>query len=254
MANRRNGSSWSLSGTDKGYDEVVDPFKAVYGVRKKKIQGIYQTKGMACSVYVKKDDKEVAHFVTWSGLTKHWNKPAQMNRFSSEHVGKYSATVDWNSTVATFGHFSFLPASSIFRSLPPKKVFVIAFKPVQKQQLTSDFEAYCFVGPQKRKLKLEFQTDTKTHKLVTSDEDSQKLEWSSVLGAPIIVKNEKTSAHKSGARWSVVGVVGLGREGELCPHFVTKKIFGEFRWVLIFSGSKTQVTLTSQCACHGASD
>ena len=50
---------------------------AVYGVRKEKIQGIYQSKGMACSVYVKKDDKEVAHFVTWSGLTKHVNKAAK---------------------------------------------------------------------------------------------------------------------------------------------------------------------------------
>ena len=37
---------------------------AVYGVKKEKIQGIYQSKGMACSVYVKKDDKEVVHFVT----------------------------------------------------------------------------------------------------------------------------------------------------------------------------------------------
>ena len=58
----------------------MDPFMVVYGVRKK-IQEIYQSKGMACSVYVKKDDKEVAHFVTWSGLTKHVNKAAQMNHF-----------------------------------------------------------------------------------------------------------------------------------------------------------------------------
>ena len=233
MANRRNGSSWSLSGTDEGYGEVDDPFKAVYDVRKEKIQGIYQTKGMACSVYVKKDDKEVAYFVTWSGLTKHFNKPAQMNRFSSEHVGEYSGTVDWNSTVATFGHFSFLPAFSIFSSLPSKKVFVIAFKAVQEQEFTSDLEAYCFVGPQKLKLKLEFQRDTRTHKLLTSDTSGKdrKLEWSSVLGAPIIVKNTKISAHNSGARWSVVGVVGLGREGELCPHFVTNTIFGEYRLV-----------------------
>ena len=88
---------------------------AVYGVRKEKIQGIYQSKGMACSVYVKKDDKEVAHFVTWSGLTKHVNKAAQI-------------------TVVTFGHKLSFPAGSIFASLSSKK-FLIAFRPLQKTRI-----------------------------------------------------------------------------------------------------------------------
>ena len=79
MTNRRHGSSWSLSGKGEVCRENVDPFMAVYGVRKEKIQGIYQSKGMACSVCVKKrNEKDV---VTWSGLTKHVNKAAQMNHF-----------------------------------------------------------------------------------------------------------------------------------------------------------------------------
>ena len=105
MTNRRHGSSWSLSGKGEVFGENVDPSMAVYGVKKEKIQGIYQSKGMACSVYVKKDDKEVAHFVTWSGLTKHVNKAAQMNHFSSKRFGEHSASIDSKSTVETFGHF-----------------------------------------------------------------------------------------------------------------------------------------------------
>ena len=86
-------------------------------------------------------------------------------------------------------------------------------------------EAYCFVGSEKLKRKLEFQTDTQTHKLLTSDTSGKdrKLEWSSVLGSPIIFKDEKTSPRNSG-RWYVMGVVGLTRKQELCPRFVENKI------------------------------
>ncbi|XP_068670817.1 uncharacterized protein [Montipora foliosa] len=219
MANRRNGSFWSLFGEGEEYSKDVDPFKALYGVRKEEIKGIYQTKGMACSVYVKKDEYPVAHFVTWSGVTRDLlNKPVQVVRFSSQHIGKYSAPVDSNSTVETFGHFSFLPAGLTFPSLSSS--FIVAFKPFEQEE---DLEAYFFVRSEKLTLKL----DTKTHKLVTfSEEDRQKLELSSVLGAPIIVKNKNISP-RDGGRWCVVGVVGLSREGELCPHFVTSEIFGQ---------------------------
>ena len=131
MTNRRHASSWSLSGKSEVCGENVDPFMAVYSVRKEKIQGIYQSKGMACSFYVKKDDKKVAHFVTWSGLTKHVNKAAQMNHFSSNRFGEHSASIDLKSTVETFDHFLSFPVGSIFASLSSKK-FLIAFRPLQK--------------------------------------------------------------------------------------------------------------------------
>ena len=228
MANRRHGISWSLSGKVDVYRGKVDPFRSVCGVRKEKIQRIYQSKGMACSVYVKKDDKDVAHFVTWSGLTKHLNKGAQMNYFSSKRFGKHSASIDSESTVETFGHFSFFPAGSIFASLSSKKFRIITFRPLQQQEFTTDLEAYCFFGSEKLKLKLKFERDTETHKLLTSDTSGtdRKLEWSSVLGAPIIVKNNLNISARNSSRWSVVGVVGLSlRERELCPHFVENKIF-----------------------------
>ena len=235
--NMRNGSSWSLAGKSSIYSKHFNrPFKALYGVRKEKRQGIYQTEGMACSVLVKKDHGEVVCFVTWSGVTKDFNKPAQINRFSSEHFGKYSLQVDSDSTVETFGRFSFLPVGPIINSTsnaPSSKwndsLVVLAFKAPEKEELTSDLEAYCFVGSEKLLLKLEFQEDTKLHKPVTfSGEDRQKLEWSSVLGAPIIVKNKRS---RNIGVWSVVGIVGLSQEQELCPYFVTNEIFGEFSWV-----------------------
>ncbi|XP_068689896.1 uncharacterized protein [Montipora foliosa] len=232
--NMSNGSSWSLAGESSIYSKDDDPpYKALYGVRKEKRQGIYQTEGMACSVLVKiKDHGEVVCFVTWSGVTKDFNKPTQVNRFSS-HFGKYSLQVDSNSTVATFGRFSFLPVGPIINSTsnaPSSKrndsLVVLAFKAPEKEELTSDLEAYCFVGSEKLLLKLEFQEDTKLHKPVTfSGEDRQKLEWSSVLGAPIIVKNKRSKSSSNIGVWSVVGILGLSQEQELCPYFVTNEIF-----------------------------
>ncbi|XP_068711470.1 uncharacterized protein [Montipora foliosa] len=232
--NMSNGSSWSLAGESSIYSKDDDPpYKALYGVRKEKRQGIYQTEGMTCSVLVKiKDHGEVVCFVTWSGVTRDFNKPAQVNRFSS-HFGKYSLQVDSNSTVATFGRFSFLPVGPIINSTsnaPSSKrndsLVVLAFKAPEKEELTSDLEAYCFVGSEKLLLKLEFQEDTKLHKPVTfSGEDRQKLEWSSVLGAPIIVKNKRYKSSSNIGVWSVVGILGLSQEQELCPYFVTNEIF-----------------------------
>ncbi|XP_068711472.1 uncharacterized protein [Montipora foliosa] len=234
--NMSNGSSWSLAGESSIYSKDDDPpYKALYGVRKEKRQGIYQTEGMTCSVLVKiKDHGEVVCFVTWSGVTRDFNKPAQVNRFSS-HFGKYSLQVDSNSTVATFGRFSFLPVGPIINSTsnaPSSKrndsLVVLAFKAPEKEELTSDLEAYCFVGSEKLLLKLEFQEDTKLHKPVTfSGEDRQKLEWSSVLGAPIIVKNKRYKSSSNIGVWSVVGILGLSQEQELCPYFVTNEIFGQ---------------------------
>ena len=112
----------------------MDPFMAVYGVWKEKIQGIYQSKGMACSVYVKNDDKEVAHFVAWSGLTKYVNKAAQMNHFSSKRFGERSASIDSKSTVKAFGHFLPSLAGSIFASLFSKK-FLIALDLYKKTRI-----------------------------------------------------------------------------------------------------------------------
>ena len=121
-----------MSGKGEVCGENVDPFMAVYGVRKEKIQGIYQSKGMACSFYVKKDDKEVAHFVTWSGLTKHVNKAAQMNHFSSNRFGEHSASIDSKSTVETFDHFC-LFQWVLFLLCFPRRSFLLLLDLYKKQ-------------------------------------------------------------------------------------------------------------------------
>ncbi|XP_068741723.1 uncharacterized protein [Montipora capricornis] len=229
------GSSWSLAGKSSGYSKhVVDPSKALFSVRKEKIQGMYQTEGMACSVLVKIDGRDVACFVSWSGvmINGDFNKPAQLNRFSKYHFGEYSLQVDSNSTVKTYGPFSFLEVGPIINSsAEPSKwnnlMFTLGFEALEKEERTSNFQAYCFVGSESLSLKLEFQEDTKLHKLVTSEKDSQKLEWSSLLGAPIIFENQKVKSSPDIARFSVVGIVGLSEEGEPCPYFVTNKIFAE---------------------------
>lgn len=100
------GRSWSLTGEGMTYSKVIDPFKAVYEVKIRK--GVYGTEGFACTVWVKKGETKVAHFVTLSDVARDFNKPTKIHRFSRKHSGQYWLTVD-STTVQTFGHFSFLP-------------------------------------------------------------------------------------------------------------------------------------------------
>ena len=67
----------------------------------------------------------------------------------------------------------------------PRRSSLLLIDLYKKQEFTTGLEPYCFVGPEKLKLKLEFQRDTQTHKLLTSDTSGKdrKLEWSSVLGS-----------------------------------------------------------------------
>ena len=240
-----NNTSWTLSGKGMDYSQAVDPFKAVY-VMRKQIPGsfsrFYHTEGMACSVLVKKDKKETMRFVTFSDVAKNINcneTLTQLHRFSRKNEYRVSIGL----TVKRFGHFSFL---SMHPDIDRKtgidfEVIILALRAPEEEELTSNLEVYSFVGSKKLKLKLEFQGNKKTHKLVPK-EDDKFFDVSSILGAPIIIENEEIKSSDSG-RWSVVGVVGFSEEGELCPYFVTDEIFGEYSWVQFdFSLCLRQVT------------
>ena len=228
-----NNTSWALSGKGMDYSHAIDPFKAVYAMRKHipgSFSRFHHTEGMVCSVLVEKDKKETMHFVTFSDVAKNINcnqTLTQLHRFSRKN--EYRVPIGL--TVKRFGHFSFL---SMHRDIDRKtgidfEVISLALRAPKEEELTSNLEVYSFVGSKKLKLKLEFQGNNKRHKLVTSGND-KFLDVSSIVGAPIIVENEEIKSSNSG-RWSVVGVVGLSEEGELCPYFVTNEIFGEYCWV-----------------------
>ena len=228
-----NNTSWALSEKGIDYSQVIDPFKAVYALREQ-IPGsssrFCRTEGIACSVFVEKAKEKTMRFVTFSDVAKniHCNqKLTQLHRFSSKN--EYRIPIGL--TVKRFDRFSFL---SMDRDIVREtgidfEVIGLTLRAPKKEELTSNLEAYSFIGSKKLKIKLEFQGNSKTHKLVRSEND-KFLDMSCVIGAPIIVENEEIKSSNSG-RWSVLGVVGLSEEGALCPYFVTNEIFGEYSWV-----------------------
>ena len=196
--------------------------------------GICQHGGMACTVMVGVGKSYRAHFVTSSDVVAYLEfrgnkKPTEIHSFSRKK--KEGCHLVASATVNKFGPFSFLAIN--FESSPGLKtnpeLTILDFQ-VPKQNLESEFEAYTFVGSET--LKLKFVQQRSTGKFILSTKQKDRLELPSVLGAPIIIENKDVNSKSSGSRWPVVGVMGLNEELELCPHFVTVDIFGEFCWFL----------------------
>lgn len=148
-------------------------------------------------------------------------KPTEMHPF----LMKKDCHLVVKSPVNKFGPFSFLsidPQSSPGLEMNPQPT-CLDFQ-VPKQNLESEFEAYTFLGSKKLKLKFVYQRGT--GKYILSTKEKKQLELSLVLGAPIIIENEDVLKKHLSSRWSVVGVIGLNEERELCPYFVTTDLFG----------------------------
>ena len=192
--------------------------------------GICQHGGMACTVMVGVGKSRRAQFVTSSDVVAYLEsrgnkKPTEIHSFSRKK--KEGCHLVASATVNKFGPFSFLAIN--FESSPGLKtnpeLTILDFQ-VPKQNLESEFEAYTFVGSET--LKLKFVQQRRTGKFILSTKQEDRLELSSVLGAPIIIENKAERDKRLSSRWPVVGVMGLDEEFELCPYFVTADIFGEF--------------------------
>ena len=200
--------------------------------------GICQYGGMACLVMIKVDKSKAMNLVTSSDVIadlKADKKPTEMHPF----LMKKDCHLVVKSPVNKFGPFSFLsldPQSSPGLKMNPQPT-CLDFQ-VPKQDLESKFEAYTFVGSKKLKLTFEYQRSTGKYILSRKEKKAgvvfhpwrREPELSFVLGAPIVIENEDVLNKHLSSRWSVVGVIGLNEERELCPYFVTADLFGEFCW------------------------
>ncbi|XP_015749784.1 PREDICTED: uncharacterized protein LOC107329625 [Acropora digitifera] len=216
-------SSLSFNSEDWANREETKPFSAVYAVKKEVQTGICQYGGMACLVMIKVGKSKAMNLVTSSDVIadlKADKKPTEMHPF----LMKKDCHLVVESPVNKFGPFSFLsidPQSSPGLEMNPQPT-CLDFQ-VPKQNLESEFEAYTFHGSKKLKLKFVYQRGT--GKYILSTKEKKQLELSLVLGAPIIIENEDVLKKHLSSRWSVVGVIGLNEERELCPYFVTTDLF-----------------------------
>ena len=182
--------------------------KAIFAVREIFQKQVYQTRGMACAVYVRGSIR----LITWHGVLADYNNcNVVMDRFSekfSTDVQKYRLQ---KSTVKTYDNFSFLSVSC-------KENFAILQSKVPGNDIkVSNLKAYSFSGGETIEAEFKYNESKKEHELITTGGEWEKrvTEKTSLLGSPIIDGR------------AVVGVVGESA-GKLVPFFITEKEFGEY--------------------------
>ncbi|XP_068756008.1 uncharacterized protein [Montipora capricornis] len=193
--------------------KVKKPLKAVYVVKEKLEKNVYETKGMATLVWFEKGKR----LVTWSGAIKANGRNGTLiaERFSRHHIGDYQLTV---SIFRVYGNFTFLKIdghSNKTKTSNGKDKMPTYLNFEVPKDVASNFEASSFVGSDDFKLSFKYKTNTGNHEV----EEVKDFDLLSVIGAPFISECD-------GGKYSVVGLVGLTEEKNICPYFVKRDLFG----------------------------
>lgn len=191
--------------------KIKNPLKAIYVVKAKIEQNVYETKGMATVV----EFQEATRLVTWSGAIKAngMNPGGTLiaERFSRKHIGAYRLVV---SIFRDCGNFTFLKiddneaeSSNGKDNTPMHLNFEVPGNEASSVQASS------FFGCNDFKLAFKYNTITRKHD-VEKVKEIDVVEKGSVIGAPII--NDQ---------FSVVGIVGLTEQKKICPYFIKPDLF-----------------------------
>ncbi|XP_067026413.1 uncharacterized protein [Acropora muricata] len=191
------------------YTVDVEPLKATFLVKEVFQNGVFKLRGIASAVYFKGQ----VLLITSSAVVEATNdrKKHIAERFSRKHVGGYRLDV---SILGQRGDFTFL---SIMKEYPRamRTGWVISLNlelPSSKRKA----QGYPLSGT--GEFKLQFQWDGSTQVIPT-----KPIDWTSIVGVPIIIKNKLSNKNQSG-RFSVIGVVGSTREEKLCLCYLNDKI------------------------------
>ena len=197
------------------YSTPKDPYKAIFAIRERFQEDIFQTRGMGCAVKV----GDSVRLVTWHGVIGEddYNKSVIMDRFSDKSTKDFLSSrnryrLEMSIVKEIGSNFTFLSVDAGGAN------FTTTLELVPQNNLkASDLTAYSFSGKEKLELKFEYDKDKQKH-ILRSDNWKNRiiLEKSSVVGSPIMVDDGTNN------RRVVVGVVGeIG--GELSPCFITEK-------------------------------
>lgn len=193
-----------------------DPFKALFFISEDVQNNVLKKRGIACAVYF----QEQIFLLTSSAIgSKGKSKKLIAERFSRKHFGDYRLQV---SLFRKRGNFTLLKIDKGNEIGEKGSGWVIGLNPEspspERKALASPF-----CGTQNFVVELKGDGNNTNIEVISA----KAIQRTSILGAPIIVENKHTKKTQSG-RFSVIGVVGLTSEKELCPCYLDENRLGKF--------------------------
>ena len=201
------------SSTQTGEERLTaidkDSVKALCFLSEGKQNRQFKRKSIACAVNV----NEEYLLLTSSSAIKGEDKKENLifKRFSRKHFGRYTVEVLF---LKEFGEFTFLK----IKDTPKANGGNWAVNPLNLK-LPSSENLKALTSPcATEKFKFNFKCDGESGRIELIGENP--IEETSIVGAPIIIEES--------GRFSVIGVVGLINEKQLCPYYLNENILGEF--------------------------
>ena len=190
----------------------MDPLKALCFLSEGEQNKHFKRRCIACAVNV----NEEYLLLTSSSAIKDKDKKENLifKRFSRRHFGRYKVKALY---LKEFGEFTFLK----IKDTPQANGGNWSIDPLDLK-LPSSENLKALTSPcATEKFKFTFKCDGEsgTIEVITK----KPIEETSIVGAPIVIKQS--------GQFSVIGVVGLTNEKQLCPCYLNADIFGEFCFV-----------------------
>ena len=187
----------------------MDPLKALCFLSEGDQNRQFKRRCIACAVNVNGE----YHLLTSSSAMKDEDKKENLTfkRFSRKHFGRYTVKVVY---LKEFGEFTFLK----IKDTPKDKGGTWDIRPLNLK-LPSSENLKALTSPcatERFKFKFKCDGESGTIKLISK----KRTEETSIVGAPIITEHS--------GQFSVIGVVGLTSEKQLCPCYLNENILGEF--------------------------
>ncbi|XP_015762348.1 PREDICTED: uncharacterized protein LOC107341454 isoform X2 [Acropora digitifera] len=186
------------------YNVDVKALKATFLVKEEVQDGVFKPRGIACAVYF----KEHIFLLTSSAVVKATDdrKKHIAERFSRKHFGDYRLDV---SILGQLGDFTFL---RIVKEHPTEMgtAWIISLN-LELPSLERKALGRPLSGTGEFQLQVQWVGKSTNIQVITT----KSIEWTSILGVPIIIENMQSNKRQSG-RFSVIGVVGLTSEEKLC--------------------------------------
>ena len=191
------------------YAEDVEPLKATFLVKEEVQNGVFKPRGIACAVCF----KEQVLLFTSSAVVEAADdrKKYIAERFSRKHVGDYRLDV---SILGQRGNFTFLRIMKEY-ARAMRTGWVIS---LNLELPSSERKALGYPLSGTGEFKLQVQWDGSTQVIPT-----KPIDWTSILGVPIIIDNTQSNKKRSGGI-SFIGVVGSTREEKLCLCYLDHEI------------------------------
>ena len=190
------------------YREDVDPAKAIFYVSEEAQNNVIKRRGIACSVFF---EGKVFLLTSSSSVEAADNQKKLIAQwFSSSHFGDHRLDVSF---CRQLGNFTFLKIDREYNAGTIGRSRVICLNLESPSSEMKDL-AKPFYG--KRQFELQFKHVGSSTTIEVISE--KRVERTSIIGAPIIVERKQMNKKHSG-RFSVIGVVGLTSEEELCPCY-----------------------------------